>query len=128
MSGDCIVGSFEGAQGVKICTYRWNVVGDPKGVIFVHHGLHVYTEFEFLESGDQYRDKYSGSLIEEFNRIGLVVCGHDVRGHGRSAGKRAVVTFEDAFDDAEAFIDNVRKEDAVLSGLPVYLFGTSMGG
>ncbi|KAJ8902531.1 hypothetical protein NDN08_006934 [Rhodosorus marinus] len=128
MSGDCIVGSFEGAHGVKICTYRWNVKGDPKGVIFLHHGLHVHTSFDVLELGDQYRNRYSGSLVEDFNRIGLVVCGHDVRGHGRSAGKRAVVTFAEAFEDAETFIDSVVNEDAILSRLPVFLFGVSMGG
>jgi len=123
-------GSFTGCGGVEIFTQRW----DPpenipvKGTVFLHHGVHVHTNFQFLQMGEEQHNKYEGSLVECINNLGLVVCAHDVRGHGRSAGNRALVEFEPIFQDAEKYIDDTLKDDDRLKDKPVFIGGCSMGG
>ncbi|MDP6977863.1 MAG: alpha/beta hydrolase [Myxococcota bacterium] len=61
-----------------------------------------------------------------FARRGAEVHGFDLRGHGRSSGKRGHVdAFADYLDDLERFLDVVR---STAEGRPVTLIGHSMGG
>eukprot|EP00188_Purpureofilum_apyrenoidigerum_P001074 Plantae.Rhodophyta-Purpureofilum_apyrenoidigerum.ctg1550.p1 GENE.Plantae.Rhodophyta-Purpureofilum_apyrenoidigerum.ctg1550~~Plantae.Rhodophyta-Purpureofilum_apyrenoidigerum.ctg1550.p1 ORF type:complete len:313 (-),score=54.22 Plantae.Rhodophyta-Purpureofilum_apyrenoidigerum.ctg1550:536-1417(-) len=123
-------GSFTGCDGVELFTQRW----DPpeniplKGVVFLHHGVHVYSNFQFMLMGEERHDQYEGSLVQNINSLGLVVCTHDIRGHGRSAGFRALVEFEKIFQDAETYIDDTIKADDSLKDKPVFIGGSSMGG
>jgi alpha-beta hydrolase superfamily lysophospholipase len=57
---------------------------------------------------------------------GIAAYAYDHRGHGYSPGDRAVVTrFDDLVDDATAMRRRVCAEHP---GLPLFLFGVSMGG
>ena len=61
-----------------------------------------------------------------FAARGTVVHGFDLRGHGRSAGRRGHVGgFSDYLNDLEIFLDRVIAES---NSLPVTLLGHSMGG
>ncbi len=54
--------------------------------------------------------------------------GFDLRGHGRSEGKRGYVgTFHDYLDDTRAVVEMVTRERA-HKNIPLILFGHSMGG
>jgi alpha-beta hydrolase superfamily lysophospholipase len=57
---------------------------------------------------------------------GIAAYAYDHRGHGHSPGDRAVVTrFDDLVDDATAIRLRIAAEHP---GLPLFLFGVSMGG
>jgi alpha-beta hydrolase superfamily lysophospholipase len=57
---------------------------------------------------------------------GIAAYVYDQRGHGHSPGERAVVTrFDDLVDDATAMRLRISAEHP---GLPLFLFGVSMGG
>lgn len=124
-----VEGSFKGVDGTEIFTIAWDkVAGEPKGVVFLLHGLHAHSKFEFLEMGTEYRDEYSGSVVQDLNEMGLLVYAHDVRGHGRSAGTRALLDFDLIYRDAEVFVDSTMAKLSAKKDLPVFLMGTSMGG
>jgi alpha-beta hydrolase superfamily lysophospholipase len=54
------------------------------------------------------------------------MCVYDLRGHGRSGGRRGHVTqFKEYLDDTAQFLDWARLQ---ARGLPLYLLGHSMGG
>ena len=56
---------------------------------------------------------------------GIAVYAYDQRGHGRSPGRPAMVTFGQSVDDALAMR---RRVGAEHPGLPLFLLGASMGG
>lgn len=101
------------ADGVRIHYQHWPVAGARAGVL-VSHGLG--------EHGGRY-----AALARDLAPHGISVCAPDHRGHGRSGGPRGYARrFEQVVDDLEA----VRREVAagLFSGLPVFLFGHSLGG
>ena len=58
--------------------------------------------------------------------IGCAVYAIDHRGHGRSAGRRVYVNkFDDYLSDVRTFLKMEREKSP---GLPLFLFGHSMGG
>ncbi len=107
-------GSFETADGLKLFSQHWEVKGGGKrAVLVVVHGLKDhssrYTEF-------------ANTMASR----GFVVDAFDLRGHGRSPGKRSYVgKFEDLVSDLSTFVSEVRRRNA---GLPIFVFGHSMGG
>ncbi len=67
-------------------------------------------------------------LAEDFcnNNIGLI--GVDLRGHGKSHGKRGCVcSLNDYFNDISASLKYL-KNNISAKGIPIYLYGNSMGG
>ncbi len=83
----------------------------PRATILVTHGLGEHSE--------PYH-RLGGALAP----AGYEVLAWDLRGHGRSDGKRGVLR---SFDDFTRDLDEIKKI-AVQKGLPVYLLGHSMGG
>jgi acylglycerol lipase len=73
--------------------------------------------------------EYAGRHAPTMRRLaerGIAVYAYDQRGHGHSPGKRAIVErFDDLVDDAVAMRDRVAAEQP---GVPLFLFGVSMGG
>lgn len=86
----------------------------PRGAVLLTHGFGEYAE--------RYESGYGG-LIPALVGAGFTVYAYDQRGHGASAGRRAVV------DLAELVEDHLRAREA-LRGLdvPLFAFGHSMGG
>mmetsp|Transcript_12002 Transcript_12002/g.32317 ORF Transcript_12002/g.32317 Transcript_12002/m.32317 type:complete len:325 (-) Transcript_12002:104-1078(-) len=133
VGGNCVESSFVSKRsGLRIHTYRWDPKGTPRAIVFVVHGIHGWTGFEFLRYNDEtkVRDRYEGSIIEKYNEMGIMVCGNDHEGHGKSEGTRGLFTMETMVSDV---MQNMEEQGAgadrgALSGLPLFLQGTSMGG
>jgi alpha-beta hydrolase superfamily lysophospholipase len=84
-----------------------------RAVLVVMHGL------------EDHSGRYSG-LAERLTAAGYAVYAFDLRGHGRSSGRRVQVdSFDQYTSDLAAFIELVRTHEP---GRPVFLFGHSMGG
>lgn len=100
-------------DGVKL--YAWAFEAEhPRAAICVAHGLG--------EHGDRY-----AKFAQAMNQDGISVYVHDHRGHGRNVKKksdRGVARMRDLERDHVTMIEKVRKE----TGLPVFLFGHSLGG
>jgi acylglycerol lipase len=81
--------------------------------LLVVHGL-------FEHSG-----RYAG-LADYFVPQGYAVCAYDHRGHGKSHGLHGYVKhFQDFIDDLDIFHRQIQQQ---YPGLPVFLFGHSIGG
>ncbi|MEQ8436698.1 MAG: alpha/beta hydrolase [Ilumatobacter fluminis] len=104
------------ADGTQIATTEWtDVEGDPRGVVQIAHGL--------AEHGARY-DRFARAL----NAAGFQAFATDHRGHGRT-GQHDLGRFgAPGFDGLAA---DVAQYGAQLTdahpGLPVFLFGHSMG-
>ncbi len=106
-------GTFSGWGGLTIYWQAWRVEAGPRAQIVVVHG-----------AGD-----HSGRcarLAGELNELGFDVWALDHRGHGRSAGQRAIIDrLEHALADIDTLIDRVRATD---DERPLFLLGHSYGG
>ncbi|GAA4459747.1 alpha/beta hydrolase [Nibrella saemangeumensis] len=88
-------------------------VGEPKGVIALVHGM-----------GEHF-GRYT-HVAEFFRTIGYATVGMDHRGHGKSQGQRGhTPSFDHLMDDMDRLL---KKTHDVFPGLPVVLYGHSMGG
>jgi acylglycerol lipase len=65
------------------------------------------------------------ATMDRLAASGIAVYSYDQRGHGRSPGRPALVTFARSVDDALALRRRVAAEHP---GLPLFLMGVSMGG
>jgi acylglycerol lipase len=91
----------------------WLPEGEPRDVIAISHG--------YAEHGGRY-----GNLVDRLVPLGYALYAVDHRGHGKSAGTRALVDrMEWVIDDFHVFVRSVR---ALHDGQPVKLLGHSMGG
>lgn len=93
--------------------YVWHAQ-NPRGVVLLAHG--------FGEYAGRYVHKYHG-LIPALLDAGFTVYAYDQRGHGASAGPRAVADMEHLVSDHWAAREALRGQP-----LPVFLLGHSMGG
>src|SRR5262245_30259651 len=101
------------ADGTVLRGWHWTRPA-PRGVLVVVHG--------FGEHGGCYRHvaEALGPVLD------VDVLAVDIRGHGRSAGRRGVIR---SFDDLVADVRAARNWAAgQRPGLPLYLFGHSNGG
>lgn len=101
------------AGGTTLRGWHWTRP-DPRGVLVIAHG--------FGEHGGAYRHvaEALGPALE------VDVVAPDLRGHGRSPGRRGVVRrYDDLIADVRAALDWSARE---RPGLPCYLLGHSNGG
>ena len=104
---------FAAADGLLLTRQAWRPEGAPAAVLAVVHG--------YGEHGGRYR-----GLAEVMAAGGYAVHVYDLRGHGRSAGRRGHLgRFTDYLDDTAVFLDAVRREQPAR---PLYLLGHSLGG
>lgn len=98
---------------VPVKGYVWEA-NSPRGLVLLTHG--------FGEYAGRYVQRYHG-LIPALVENGFTVYAYDQRGHGQSAGRRAVV-------DLNVLVEDHLKARETLRGqpLPVFLFGHSLGG
>jgi len=88
-------------------------VTNPKGLVVLHHG--------FSEHCGRYAD-----LIGALNQARYSVASFDMRGHGRSEGRRGhAPNFRVLLDDYALILANAQKE---WPGINTFLYGHSMGG
>ena len=85
----------------------------PRGVVCLIHG--------FGEHVGRYQH-----VAERMNAEGYLVAGADLRGHGRSQGRRGYTpSLDQLLDDVVAIKASVR---ALAPAAPIFLYGHSMGG
>jgi alpha-beta hydrolase superfamily lysophospholipase len=100
----------ESPAGINMLLRHWEA-SDPWAILVIVHGL------------AEHRGRYK-ELGRFFAAAGIEVVSYDKRGYGSSGGRRAYVDhFSDYLDDLEWVLDGVRDR-----GLPVILFGHSLGG
>lgn len=100
-------------DGLTLYTWTRRPAGAPKGVIAHVHGM-----------GEHSR-RYD-HLTAYWASHGYASAGFDQRGHGRSEGQRGhTPAYERLMDDIAIFLGHVASE---CPGLPVTLYGHSMGG
>ena len=73
--------------------------------------------------------EHSGRYVnwaENFNQENIAFCSFDLRGHGKSSGKRGDVSkYDDLMDDVAVFLENGK---ARFPDCPQFLYGHSLGG
>ncbi len=106
--------TFVGVKGVPIFYQRWLPAQEPpRGVVVIVHGLG--------EHSGRYRN-----VVERLLPEGYAVYALDHRGFGRSGGPRGHVDrFQDYLEDVKSLVSLARERHP---GLPLALFGHSMGG
>lgn len=109
---------FTDSDGVELNVYKWQPDGKILGVVQLVHGM--------AENILRY-DEFAKYL----NNKGFIVYGHDHRGHGLTAKTKEELGyladnegFEWLVRDLYELMMKVKEEN---KGLPIYLFGHSMG-
>ena len=106
------IGSFTGKGGIEIYFQKW-IAEKAKAVLIIVHGL------------GEHSGRY-GNLLKSFENKGISFFAIDHRGHGKSDGKKGHIdSFMDYVYDLKLFTEFVKEEN---KGLPVILYGHSMGG
>jgi len=106
------IGSFTGKGGVEIYFQKW-IADKAKAALIIVHGL------------GEHSGRY-GNLLDCFANKGISFFAIDHRGHGKSDGKRGhIASFMDYVYDLKLFVEFVKEENR---GLPIILYGHSMGG
>lgn len=104
---------FFSANGVKIFEQRWAPEGGPKAAVLLVHG--------YAEHSERY-----AHVAEALTGRGYAVEAFDLRGHGRSEGRRVLVrSLDEHLADLDGMLARVRQR---YPALPVFLLGHSMGG
>jgi alpha-beta hydrolase superfamily lysophospholipase len=106
--------SFEGVGGVRIVYDVWEPDDeDPRGVVVLCHG--------YAEHARRY-----DHVAQRFGESGLAVYALDLRGHGRSGGKRVYLrNMSEYTEDFHTLVDIAAAE---YPELKVVVLGHSMGG
>ncbi|WEK47814.1 MAG: lysophospholipase [Candidatus Andeanibacterium colombiense] len=105
--------TFQSSDGLKIFYRSWAAEGPPKAVIVINHGF----------------NSHSGQYIpvaEQFSKAGFAVFALDMRGRGKSEGKRFFVN--DVKEHTGDLHHMILLAKADYPELPVFLLGHSAGG
>ncbi len=112
-SPEHVQGRLDGARGVSLFWQGWLPASPPTAVVLICHGL------------GEHSGRY-GTVVDLLVPDGCALYGLDLRGHGRSSGRRAHLhSYADWIADLDTFRRSVV---ARHSGLPLFLLGHSMGG
>lgn len=99
-------------DGIELGSLGWKPASPKAVVVLIHgHGEHI--------------NRYQ-HVAEALTNAGYAMQAFDLRGHGRSAGNRGhTPSYEHLMNDITDFISDAQKR---YPGLPVFLYGHSMGG
>jgi len=100
------------AGGATLHTREWEPDGDTKAVVALVHGL------------GEHSGRY-GPVAARLTGAGFAVLAFDLRGHGRSSGRRGDTRFADTMADIDRL---VRAAGDRFPDRPVFLYGHSLGG
>jgi len=99
-------------RGGDLYTETFAPAGTPKGVVLLSHG--------YMEHCGRYHE-----LASVITKAGWAVMTYDVRGHGKSFGRRGYVDrFDDYLDDLRTVLAQAR---TLAPGAPAVLLGHSHG-
>lgn len=106
--------SLQTDDGVSLYRQRWSPKGVPRAVVILVHG--------FAEHSGRYA-RHAERLASE----GIAVEAVDLRGHGKSHGRKGVVhSVKRLMKDVNAFMNTVRQEEQYRE-TPLYVWGHSLG-
>ena len=104
---------LEASDGVRLHAQYWKPSGNPKAVVCIVHGV--------LEHSGRY-----AHVAKVLNRSAYLVAAIDLRGHGRSQGRRVFVrSFDEYLNDVRCLLADVAVK---APGKPVFLLAHSLGG
>ncbi len=99
------------SDGLTLLRRVWDPEGEPQATVLIVHGL------------GEHSGRYE-HVGDHFAAAGVAVRSFDLRGFGRSGGRRAYVDrFQQYLDDVEAQLGWARE-----AGAPVVMLGHSLGG
>ncbi len=105
--------SWTTSDELSIFAQSWAPDGAPRAVVALVHGL------------GEHSNRYP-SLVEKLPSAGYAINTYDLRGHGKSGGPRLYApSFESLMTDIDRHIQNTKER---FPGLPIFLYGHSMGG
>ena len=105
--------SWKTKDGQNLYAKEWKPDGKVKAVIALVHGL------------GEHIGRYD-HVAEAMGKAGYAMVGFDQRGHGKSDGIRGYeISYETIMDDISQNIQNAKDR---YPGLPVFLYGHSLGG
>ncbi len=107
-------GTIRTDDGLTLATRRWTPHGQAKAAVVIVHGIG--------EHSGRYAHVAAHLLLHDY-----AVYAFDLRGHGRSEGEPRVYveSFDDYAHDLARFLGYVLAD---APGLPVFLYGHSLGG
>ena len=106
-------GTVRTRDGLELRTYEWPAVGAPRAHLLLVHGI--------AEHAGRYPH-----VASRLANAGITTHSYDQRGFGASGGHRAYIDrWSQYHDDLEDRLADARTRS---SGLPVVLYGHSMGG
>lgn len=114
-------GQLKGHHGLELFYQTWSPADklnskNIRGTLVITHGISEHSEC------------YSRTA-ERLASLGWVVCAWDLRGHGRSEGKRGYVAdFHDYSLDLGCVLRFLKSNSKLRADAPVVVFGHSMGG
>ncbi len=104
---------WQSNDGLPLFARKWEPEGDIKGVICLVHGH------------GEHSGRYN-HWAERLTQAGYAVVTMDLRGHGRSGGKRGHAPSYDHYtDDVKLLFDESERS---FPGKPCFLYGHSLGG
>ena len=104
---------FTSSNSRRLFEQWWRPQIEPKAVMVIVHG--------YAEHSGRY-----GHVGAHLAGCGYAVGTYDLRGHGRSEGKRAFIRqFDEHIQDLRTFLNRVAQ---TIPDKPVFLFGHSLGG
>jgi alpha-beta hydrolase superfamily lysophospholipase len=99
-------------DGLKLYFQCWETELNPKGIICLVHGL------------GEHSGRYA-HWADLLNRAGYSVLAFDLRGHGKSGGKRGYIkSFDEYLNDTDLLLDIGWQR---FSSQPCFLYGHSLG-
>jgi acylglycerol lipase len=106
-------GVLEASDGVRLHTQYWKPSSNPKAVVCIVHGV--------LEHSGRY-----AHVAKVLISSAYLVAAIDLRGHGRSQGRRVFVrNFDEYLNDVRCLLADVAVK---APGKPVFLLAHSLGG
>ncbi len=100
-------------DGLTLYGRRWEPTAEPRGIVCLVHGL------------GEHCGRY-GHVAQHLNGNGFAVSAVDLRGHGRSDGRRGHTPGYGALMNDLSLL--VREAERIYPGRPRCLYGHSMGG
>jgi alpha-beta hydrolase superfamily lysophospholipase len=109
-------GTFEGVGGMELYLQSWRPDGNPVAVVALVHGL------------GEHSGRYQ-NVVDYLVPRGYAVYGFDLRGHGRSPGRRGYInSWEELRGDVGSFLRHVNRAEGISGERPLFLMGHSFGG
>jgi acylglycerol lipase len=105
---------WKSQDGLDIFAQGWNPdTNPPRAVVCLVHGIGEHT-FRYLK------------VAEAFSKEGYALFGADLRGHGKSGGRRGhFPSIKAVLNDIDLLLEHARTR---YPGIPLILYGHSLGG